>query len=720
MAPLRKIAILGGGMGSLAAAMDLTSRPGWQDAYEIHVYQMGWRLGGKCASARDPARNFRIEEHGAHLWFGFYENAFALLRQVYGELNRPAGATLQTWTDAMKPHHEFTVEERVADGWRDWTIALPELPGTPGDGDVLTTWHLLLSLFGFLVRHFEEAVNDVARAGAAVEATARWAARVRASGAHVDTRLHRAHAMAQTLSHDVAEHTEQDYLTLHHHLSDFRRWLAAEVADDIASGDDTRRFWMTMDLGLTTLIGLFRDRVLLEGFPSIDGEDWQQWMDRHGLAPEHRYCAPVRLIYDTVFAYRDGQPDAAHADLAAGVAIHGALRLIFGYKGAVFFEMQAGMGDTVIAPFYLVLRNRGVNFHFFHRVDRLVPDASGGIGSIEMTRQVPGADEGYEPLIVTPDGLPVWPPAPLCPGLPDDVNLESRRPGSWDAHMRPLILTRGRDFDVVLLGISAGALPAMAAELAAAAGPGGDAWRTMVTTLRTVATQSTQLWLKDARGALGWSGTPARSGSQAPVVGSFAEPFSTWADFSHLIAREQWTGPSAPNSCAYLFGVIGDSTAWDADRLGEVKANVRAFLQSQAPYLWPSICGADGVRLDALSAPPGATGEACFDDQWFRVNGEGSERYALSVAGSTKNRLPPGESGFDNLFVAGDWTATALNVGCVEAAVMSGRLASRAICGLPEHIPGEHGMDRAGIVRRTIARAVDAIEGLFGDRGPGG
>ena len=42
----RKIAILGGGVGSLTTAYYLTSKPGWQDEYEVTVYQMGWRLGG--------------------------------------------------------------------------------------------------------------------------------------------------------------------------------------------------------------------------------------------------------------------------------------------------------------------------------------------------------------------------------------------------------------------------------------------------------------------------------------------------------------------------------------------------------------------------------------------------------------------------------------------------------------------------------------------------
>ena len=74
-------------MAGLSAAWRL-SEPGWQDRFEsITVYQRGWRLGGKAASSRGP--HGRIEEHGLHVWLGSYENAFALLRECYAELDRP-------------------------------------------------------------------------------------------------------------------------------------------------------------------------------------------------------------------------------------------------------------------------------------------------------------------------------------------------------------------------------------------------------------------------------------------------------------------------------------------------------------------------------------------------------------------------------------------------------------------------------------------------------
>ena len=65
---------------------------------------------------------------------------------------------------------------------------------------------------------------------------------------------------------------------------------------------------------------------------------------------------------------------------------------------------------------------------------------------------------------------------------------------------------------------------------------------------------------------------------------------------------------------------------------------------------------------------------------------------ALTWSGTTQYRLNPGESGFINLILAGDWTRTGTNTACVESATMSGKAASRAICGSPAVIPYENFM----------------------------
>ena len=68
-----------------------------------------------------------------------------------------------------------------------------------------------------------------------------------------------------------------------------------------------------------------------------------------------------------------------------------------------------------------------------------------------------------------------------------------------------------------------------------------------------------------------------------------------------------------------------------------------------------------------------------FAAQYFRANTRGSERYVQTVPGSTEARLRPGESGFDNLWLAGDWVRSGMNAGCVEGAAMGGLGAASAI-----------------------------------------
>ena len=65
----------------MSAAWQLSRQPG----YVIDVYESSWRLGGKAASVRD--KDGRILDHGLHVWLGFYENAFRMMRECYAEVD---------------------------------------------------------------------------------------------------------------------------------------------------------------------------------------------------------------------------------------------------------------------------------------------------------------------------------------------------------------------------------------------------------------------------------------------------------------------------------------------------------------------------------------------------------------------------------------------------------------------------------------------------------
>src|SRR5713226_892263 len=119
-----RIAVIGGGCAGIAAAFELT-RPEHRGRYDVTVYQQGWRLGGKGASGRSAAG--RIEEHGLHVWMGWYENAFRLLRECYAELGLD-------WSEGFHAAPLIAVTDRSHDdGWIPWIKLFPPADGLPGD-----------------------------------------------------------------------------------------------------------------------------------------------------------------------------------------------------------------------------------------------------------------------------------------------------------------------------------------------------------------------------------------------------------------------------------------------------------------------------------------------------------------------------------------------------------------------------------------------------------
>ena len=130
----QKVAILGGGVGSMIAAFELTQEPNWQHKYDITVYQLGWRLGGKGASGRNMERGARIQEHGLHIWCGYYDNSFRVMRQCYEALNRPEGVAIRTVEQAFRGINQVYLADFVDDHPHFWRVDFPPNPEVPGTG----------------------------------------------------------------------------------------------------------------------------------------------------------------------------------------------------------------------------------------------------------------------------------------------------------------------------------------------------------------------------------------------------------------------------------------------------------------------------------------------------------------------------------------------------------------------------------------------------------
>ncbi len=735
-----KVVILGGGVGAITAAFEL-SRAGWRDRYEsITVYQLGWRLGGKGASGRGD--HGRIEEHGLHVWLGFYENAFRMMRQCFDELSSVHPPDDQDWSHLASIDSAFmrasviVGEERRPGGWVPWVIPFPENDEEPGTtqstADLPQAWQYVVQSVRLAATFLESAVRratpphaqpaDVRLrdAAPAMGAEVTGGLVLRQASAHAIGRAWRSvtagfwraekdtarltHvilaavlALLDDLDSQSEEHAAAGHDRLARLLGELARAAQAHVKADVEASDDARREWYLADILLACARGIIGHGLLHhpDGFDAIDEFDFADWLVLNGADPESARCTIVRTAgYDLPFAYSEGEP--GKAAVSAGTALRGMCRLFFTYKGAISWKMRAGMGDIVFAPLYLVLRERGVDFQFFQRATRVrvAADDPHLVEAIEFDRQVPEeVAAAYDPL-VTVNGRPCW---PARPDVDIDVEaLAALEESVVDVPANPWTLEVGVA-DKVVLGISLGVLRTICADMI------GDhpEWRWMVDKVETVATQAFQLWLGESFGELGAAGAPTEPDDVAESLrfltsGGYVEPFDTWADMSHLIPMEGWPAGQGPRAIAYLCNALAGvdpETRHDQRYWNEVvKGNAERFLRRHALHLWPGSVARypDEFRWDLLVDPAGGEGHDRFDAQYFRANVDPSERYVLSVPGSGRSRLWPDESGYENLFLAGDWTRCGLDFGCVESAVMSGMLAAAAVEGTADvdHVVG--------------------------------
>jgi uncharacterized protein with NAD-binding domain and iron-sulfur cluster len=699
----------------MAAAFEL-SRPELAGRFAVTVYQEGWRLGGKGASGRGPSG--RIEEHGLHVWLGFYDNAFQMMRACYAELSAGGDSRFGHWREAFVPETEiglFSPTERH--GWQRWAGHFPPRPGLPGDklarGDMLSLTNYIgraIVLLRSLLLECDVSVSDAATVPSQampklwppdpdmLTDPERLLGAVRAmlgrgvfSSAAV---LAEALGLLAVAIGMMPAPFDNALLRLAENVSTgLRRWLE----DNLLADDRHRHVWEIMDLVMAILVGTVRFGLLTDprGLDAIEDYECRDWLRLNGASERSLRSPFVRGLYDLALAYEGG--DASRPSLAAGQALRGALRMFFGYRGALYWRMRAGMGDVVFAPLHEVLRRRGVRFQFFHRLTNVGLAPGGEINPGDRTHVATLAfdvqaeiREGrdYAPLVDVA-GRPCWPSQPDFSQLVDGDRLAAERrafESHWErrrATTKTLRVTD--DFDMVVLGVSVAAIPYVCPEILAR-----DArWRRMTREVRTVGTQAFQIWLNQDLAQLGWQGPPH-------MVSAFAKPFDSWCDMAHVIPEENWQSP--PRTAVYFCGVLRDEADTEAAgdslyptlRAEDVRQAATAFLAGAARHLFPGAYHPDGTfRWEILAdatrpqGAPGPSGPERFRTQFWRANVNPSDRYVLNLPGTSKYRISPLDMTYDNLTVAGDWTSCGFNEGCVEAAIMSGRLAAHAVSGQP-------------------------------------
>jgi uncharacterized protein with NAD-binding domain and iron-sulfur cluster len=673
-------------MAGLAAAWRL-SEPGWQKELEsIVVYQRGWRLGGKGASSR--GRNGRIEEHGLHLWLGYYENSFRLLRECYAELDRPVtdpAAPIRTWRDAMLPAEMVGLEDRRRDGWHHWLGQFAPnnlLPGEPGaTGREFSIADILRRALRLIMDFLESLPDDQLPSG---ELLLSASPDVPAGPNAVVTGL-RVSVLAAILEASAQIQGVLDHSSVASSVRALDRAIAAtnDALHSLVEHDaDLRRTWHLVAVMTAVVRGMLADGLVTDqrGFRALNDEDFLDWISRHGAPPEVAEFAFIRGLYDLVFA--EGGASRARRGVSAGVAVFLTTKMFFEYRGAIFWKMAAGMGDIVFAPLYQALRRRGVRFEYFHRVDHLHLSADRArIEAVTVGRQVhlaPG-HERYEPLVRV-GGLPCFPSFPLIDQLDASSEIEGEPLEShfceWqDAERR--VLRHGVDFDVIVFAASIGMVPIVCRELI----DDRREWRAMIDHVTTTATQAVQIWLREDERALGWR-------YPGTTVSAYEQPLHTWASMPQLIDAECWPATDRPGSIAYFCGAL--QASWPPDQPGRayvrgqtarVRANAIELVEGPLANLLPGTSAGASFRWDLLCGRNGDSGPSAIDTQLCLANIDPSDRYVQCAPGSDAYRLRADESGYDNLSLAGDWTDNGLNAGCIEAATISGLQAANAVLG---------------------------------------
>ena len=691
-----KVVIIGGGPSGITAAYWLTSTPELRERYDVTIYQMGWRIGGKGASGRNRKVADRIEEHGLHIIFGFYQNVFAMMRGAYGAIARKPGAPLATWREAFHPLSAGVMEDDFRGKWQPWIEPFPRTNEVPGVGPALNgpldyLLMLLQAVFGALFG---------------------WRAQLKMEDANFPT----GKAWEESDAQGTPEETWMTslfldgvnaffklswWLDVHVHwlavLVGFVRrlvWNAVRIAVSRFSGP--HRFWTGIDLLWAVYVGIVRDRLFAPGgFAAVDEYDFRDWLGKHGAHRVTMWSPYTRAIYDAAFSYDDGR--ASKEEISASVGLRTLVRIMFTYKGAMYFKMQAGMGDTIFGPLYQLLTSRGVQFRFFHKASAIhLSDDGTHVASIDFQQQVDlesGDPASYAPMYDVL-GLPCWPSEPMWEQVKDpsryaNIDLESYYSG-WDG-VRTVTLDAGTGFDEVILATPVQTLPFICADLPR----WSERWRRMTSEVKAVQTLSFQIWLTDDLARLGWTGP------DLPLLSLYVQPYNTWSDMSQVLPRESWPPSAVPLNVSYFTGAQPGPDepppVTDTDFPVRMTADARrlalAYLEKHLttlmpgamdPHAPPSVDWKLLVDLD-----PTHMGPERFASQYWRSNCDPHERCTLALPGTAKFRIAADDTGYTNLTIAGDWIDNGIHVACLEGAVMGGIYAARAVAGIEFPIIGE-------------------------------
>ncbi len=710
---VEKIVILGGGVSGITAAFELSNEADWQSKYDITLYQLGWRNGGKATSGRNMDNHDRIEEHVIHVWLGFYAKSIKAMKACYEELNRPEEYAISNFEEAFHGENSTGTAQKLFDKngneqWTTWDIDLHDLMNN------------IKPLIGKMFSHIDKDIPQPApRTSSYFDKIFEKIGEFRQY-----KNLKTAFEALKKLYEDLHnfDYTIENYNSVIERLKEFRSIILNDILTIAKEIEEScpelslklTRVVLLLDFGLTIIIGLLSEPLLLAPqnpitqliLDNTNKLNFIEWLEKYG-AREITINGPIVVCLYTVFlAYENG--DLEKPNFEAGTFLRACLYAIkhSNSNEDYIYLMQAGTGDVMFAPYYEVLKNRGIKFKFFHEVTELkaISGSDGNIISqIKMNQQVrlKNPSEEYNPLIEIEVGkdkklMPCWPSTPLYDQIEDgiaallighNINLES----AWSdwSEINPnqdedrVVLEAGQDFDRVILNISVAGLAKICPDLLNL----NSDFKAMTENISTVATQSIAVWGTETIREMG--NTMFEDIGESPeCLGYTTQTIYSWADVSYLIKQGTWSAETAPKDIGYFCGVYTPTQPvpdkadpqYPIAQNQIVKDNMIDFCDEWIGLFWPdSQTECDEFNWQLLYAPEDIIGEERVNFQYYRANIDPSERYVQSTTGTSIFRLKTDDSGFNNLYLTGDWIDNGFNMGCIESATISGQQTAKAI-----------------------------------------
>ena len=285
---------------------------------------MGWRLGGKLATGRNVDKGSRIE--GIHGFMGSYYNAAGTMSEVYKLLASVQGLTgfYTKFEDAFKQQGAVVMWEKNDTGWTPWEMTLPNNDLSYDDLTHLVSVHRwfrsFLNLLGIHLRQSGSAKLE---------------------------------AYATQVDELVSKESAERYI---------EKWII-EVIDDIwllvkpgllekaeaASDEKELHSLILIDFMLALITGFFKDDIENKGFHSIDDQNYDEWLKKHG-ASDITLASPFTLnTPDITYNFPSGDTSLP-PQMAAGSFLQWTLRL-YGYISAFVLAFKAGSGETVLCTY---------------------------------------------------------------------------------------------------------------------------------------------------------------------------------------------------------------------------------------------------------------------------------------------------------------------------------------------------------------------------------